>query len=106
VSGDLLLNLLPLAREDLARGMPCEQGVNDALHRRTHEIRVQVVRILLRHLRDASAIDRPAHREIDADRETFARLERSGTRRMGTFDRPIYLIAGRVAADLMDTGNE
>ena len=42
---DLLLDLGALAREDLPHRVAREQRVDDALHRRAHQIRVEVVRV-------------------------------------------------------------
>ena len=78
-------------------------GGRRPLNRRADEVGVEVVRILLRYLRDAAAVDGPPHRQIDADREALVRLKGRRPRRTRALGRPVHLVAGRVTADLLDS---
>ena len=100
----LALDVRPPLREDLAHGVPGKGGVDDSLDRWRDEVRADVVGKFLRHLGEAGSIHGPANREVDADRQSLDRLKRGGTRGARAFERPIHLVANRVAAHLVDAG--
>lgn len=71
LTGKFALDFGASPREDVPDRVGGEQRVRDRRNGGTDQVRVQVIRKVLRHLRDAVAVNRPAHRpdsEKDASR--------------------------------------
>ncbi len=100
-----LLDLDALGREDLAHGVAREHLVNDAGDGGLHDLRIDVLGQLRRHLAQARRIDRIAHREIHAERKPLEGLQRGGPRRLGDVRGPIGLVANGVDAHFVQERN-
>ena len=98
---DRLLDFSALAGENFTHGVAREDLVDDASHRRLDDIGVQVVRQVPRHRGDLGGVERVAHRQIDADRQPFDRLERRLAVGLGALRGVIDLITQHQAAHLV-----